>query len=507
MAGEQLMIDSTQQEYYRSRASTGIAGLDQILGGGLADKRIHLLTGAPGTGKTTFAMQFLLEGARRGESSLFVSLLQTREELNDIARSHGWSLDDLTILMLPRHLIEAAGAEQTVFSTADIELDEVMKAILDAIESLKPSRMALDSVTELEVLIDNPHQLRSQLIRLRNALLAVPTTAILTAGESLVANHPSVQTIVHGSILLRQDAPGYGETRRRLEIEKSRATKYEGGFHDFLICTGGIEVFPRLSANSGPTHPGRTISSGNQELDKMLGDGIQMGSATLMVGTSGSGKSTFVSHYVQAVAEAGELATVYCFDESRQTYIQRSRGLDLDIVRHIDEGLVDLREYNVGDLTPSQLMSDVCADVERREAKLVVIDSFSGYLSVMPYEEHPTVKLHEILRYLSSRGVATLVTMNLHGLVGPVDPDVDISYLVDSVIFMRHFEALGSVRRCISVLKKRHGTHEKTIREIEIVRGGLRLGQPLHEFTGVLSGTPQYVGRREDLLGRESDRT
>lgn len=494
------------QPYRRERAPTGVPGLDEILGGGLPTRRIYLVQGGPGTGKTTLGFQFVVEGAARGESTLYVSLLQTREELEEIAESHGWSLDGVTMLELPREVQEAAEAEQTVFTPAEVELDEVTEVILQAIEEHRPRCMVLDSISELQIIVDSPHQLRRQLIKLKRAMLKATCTALWIANEKMIEQQPVTQTIVHGAITLNRYEPGYGALRRSLEVEKVRAIDYATGLHDLVIHTGGLVAYPRLPAEATQGVDYGLVTSGNEGLDTLFGGGLSEGTTCLVMGTSGVGKSTLTALYAAAVADRGGFVSVYSFDESSDTYMRRAKGLELGITKHLESGRIELRQYRVGELSAGELMHDIRQDVEERSGKLIIIDSYTGYLNLMPHETQLATKLHELLRFLSSHGVLTLVTFNLHGLFGPISHQIDASHLADTVVLMRHFEAMGQVRQCISVIKKRHGRHERSIREVEIGPGGLRLGPPLHDFSGVLTSSPRFEGRREELLEREGDR-
>lgn len=489
------------------RIATGVSGLDELLHGGLPEGRVYLLRGGPGTGKTTLGLQFLNHGAVRDEEVLYISLLQSAQELRDTANSHGWSLDKLTMVQMPSAVQQTVEAEQTVFTPGEVELNEVSDGIIEAIREHRPTRLVLDSVSELQLIVDTPHQLRRQLMRLKQAMIDVGCTAILTASDAVVEQEPIVQTIVHGTIALRRSVPPYGESRRQLEIEKVRGMDFASGVHDFVIRTGGLTVFPRFSTAPSTKPSADIVPSGNAELDELFGGGLNAGSACLIMGTSGAGKSLLASLYTAQVAERGQFACVYCFDESRQTFLDRSRGMNLGIVDHVEAGRVDLRQYGVGDLTPGQFLQDLRDDVDQRDAKLVVVDSFTGYLNMMPHEEHLVTKLHEVLRYLSGKGVLTLVTVNLHSHVGSDGVDLPTSYLADAIVLLRHFEAMGSLRKCIAMLKRRHGAHEQTIREVETGEGGLRVGPPLHQFSGLLTGTPRYEGGRGDLFANQTSGT
>ncbi len=494
-------MTSSVQPQQRPRVSTGVEGLDQILGGGVPSERLYLVHGGPGTGKTTFGFQFLLKGVECGESALYISLLLGREELEDVMASHGWSLDSIQIAELPEEVREAAAAGQSIFSPAEVELGEVTDAIIDIINEHQPDRVVVDSISELSMLVESPYQLRRQLIKMRQSLRNAASTTLLISGEAIIDQLPTLQTIVHGSFHLELQAPAYGMTRRCLCIDKVRGVKFSGGYHDFRIRTGGLEVFARLTppAECKPT-PERVVPSGNEGLDELLGGGLSEGTNCLIVGTSGSGKSTLASLFARSVVARQERVAFHCFDESTATLVHRSRNLGLGLHAAARAGQLLLQEHEIGSLTPGRFTDAMRRDVESRGVKAVVIDSFTGFLNVMPYEENLLIHLHEMLSYLSKHGVLTLVTQGMHGLTQSDGLEVDTSYLVDTVVLMRHFETMGSIRRCISVLKKRHGRHEAAIREVDIVEGGLRVGPPLRDFSGVLTGVPRFVGEREELL-------
>jgi circadian clock protein KaiC len=488
------------------RAPTGINGLDYLLGGGLPRERIHLVHGGPGTGKTTMSFQFLLQGARAGERALYVTLLQTQAELEEIARSHGWNLEGVVLLQLPENVQEAAAAGQTVFSPAEIELDEATSAVLQGIEKYRPQRLVLDSVSELSVLVESPYQLQRQLLRLKRELTRHRCTTIFTVGDSRAENLADMQTLVHGVIGLHQEAPAYGRILRKLQITKMRGMAYVGGHHDLRIRTGGLDVFPRLRVDSTAQHLAwSTVASGNRELDLLLGGGLEEGTSCLVTGTTGVGKSTLCSLYVQAAAERGDRSLIYCFDERRETYLRRSTSLGLMISSYAEQGLIDLRNVHVGDLSPGEFIQAVRHAVDHEQVRIVAIDSLAGFMATMPSEGLLLTQLHELIAYLSMKGVLTLIVGTSHGVIGTGISEVNASYMADTVVLMRHFEAAGRMRCCISVLKKRHGTHERTIRELQINSGGIKLGMPLEQFTGVLTGAPQYVGEAGALMPKQKD--
>ncbi|MFW6062052.1 MAG: ATPase domain-containing protein [Planctomycetota bacterium] len=487
------------------RLATGTRGLDYVLRGGLPKRRIHLVHGGPGTGKTTLALQFLRTGACQGERALYVTLLQTKDELLATVRSHGWDLDGVDVLELPADVRQSTAQEQTLFTPADIELNEATDAVLRAIEEYRPQRLVFDSLTEFAALVETPYQFRRQVLRLREQLSRADCTTLLTiaTGGGAEAELESLRTMVHGVIALDSQAPLYGQPRRRLEVSKMRGMPYLEGYHDMRIRTGGIEVYPRLEV---PTERRKTswdaIPSGNERLDAMLGGGLERGTACLLTGTTGAGKSSLASLYVQSSAQRGEHAAIFCFDERRETFLRRSTGLGMEIARFVDEGLVDLRQVNAGNVSPGEFMQIVRRSVDQDGARVVVIDSLSGYLNAMPEERHLMVQLHELLSYLSAAGVLTLLVVASHGGIVGHEARIDASYVADAVLLVRHFEARGEIRRCLSVLKKRHGPHENTIREIRMSSAGIEVGEPLREFSGVLTGKPSYHGLPRDLMDR-----
>jgi len=495
-----MMADQKQSN--RSRVTTGITGLDDILYGGLPDGRVYLVAGGPGAGKTTIGLQFLYEGLRRDERVLFISLLQTRDELRDVSQSHGWSVDQLNFIELPEDVRDFIDAEQTVFEPAEVELHEVTDAIITAINKHRPQRLVLDSLSELEAIVESRYQMRRQLVKIKRALLGLdePCTSLFTSGESVVQHQPTVQTIVHGAIRLSIEPTNYGEPRRQLTIEKIRGMDFDGGQHDMTISTGGLVVYPTLIPVNKSDDDTTAIVSGNDDLDALFGGGLNRGSTCLVMGTSGVGKTTLATHYVATAAQEGQYVSIYCFDEGRRMFLNRSRGLKLGIDPHIESGRVRLNEPNPGRLSPGQLLDQIRRDVTERDAKLVVIDSYTGLLDLMDGQKRVDARIHALLNFLTSQNILTLITVNLSDAFGRASHKIDTSYLADTVVLMRHFEAMGQVRRCISVLKKRHGDHERAIREIEFSVGGLRLGPPLEEFSGVLTGSPRYEGRVKDLL-------
>ncbi len=481
--------------------SIGVPGIDQILRGGLPAGNVFLLHGGPGTGKTTLGLHFLRAGVERGERALYVSLLQTPDELRAAVASHGWTLEGIDFFEFPARVREAAVEEQTLFAAEEMELGEAVDAILEAIRRLRPQRVVLDSVGELSLLTESSHRLRHYLLKLKLELHRAGSTAVLIMGDVTGAEAYSVETMVHGVIGLFQEAPPYGGPRRRLLVSKMRGLDFAGGFHDFRIRTGGLEVYPRTEAREGrATRRLEAVSSGNRELDQLLGGGLEEGTSCLFTGTTGAGKSTLATLYVTAGAARGQRAVVFCFDESRETFLRRAAGLGLeDLAGYAEGGLVDVRQVSVGELSPGEFAYQVRRAVDVEGARIVVVDSLSGYVQSMPGGSELVVQLHELLSYLASAGVLVLLTVATSGLFSETHA-IDTSYLADTVVVLRHFEAMGRTRRCISVLKKRYGAHETTIREIGMDAGGVVLGAPLVQFSGVLTGVPTYHGKQRDLF-------
>ncbi len=483
------------------RISSGIPGLDQILLGGLPKERVYLVHGGPGAGKTTLGFQFLLEGVRQRERVLYVSLLQTRSELESILGSHGWSLEGIDLVGLPEEVLESSAQEQTLFSTVDVELHEVTDFIVDAIERYKPDRLFFDSLSELAVLVDSAYQLRRHALRLKRQTQKFNCTTLFAVIESVTDDVHSIQTIVNGVIRLGMQESVDGPPRRWLNVTKMRGVNHHGGKHDFRICTGGVEVYPRTEVAVEKTDVGwEKITSGNQELDALFGGGLEEGTACLLSGTTGAGKSTLAALYVEAAAKRGDRSIIFCFDERRQTFLRRTAGIGLEIQKYVDEGLIDLRQINVGDLSPGELAYRIRRAVDEEGVKVVVIDSVTGYLHTLDGQHQLMVQLHELLSYLGNCGVLTLLISARHTLAAQQETQIDASYLADTVVFMRNFESMGAMRHCISVLKKRHGNHEKTIREMKISHAGVELGPPLQEFQGILTGNPRFIGNTGKLL-------
>jgi circadian clock protein KaiC len=483
-------------------AATGLFGLDIILQGGLPRGRTYLIEGSPGVGKTTLGIQFLLEGVRTGERVMLVSLIETREELFDMAKSHGWNLNDIHIMELPQGVKDTASSLQTVFPPGEVEFGEMANALTEGIEQYKPDRLLLDSVSQLSMLTDSWYQLRGPILTIRDLLHRLKCTTLLTS-SNVGGQIGELVTIVHGSILMEMKAPAYGQVLREMIVKKMRGHRFITGYHNYRIRTGGLEIFawPEPKKDSGDGE-WQVLSSGIQELDDLLGGGLEEGTACLLTGSSGAGTSTLGSLYVEAAARRGENSIIFCFDERRETFIRRCASLNLNLPAYIEQGLVDLRQVNTGELSSGEFAQLVCKSVEEKRAKVVVIDSLTGYMSAIPEEKLQMVQIHELLSYLSGARVLTILVVSKFGLTDDHGAEIDASYIADTVIVLRHFEALGTIRRCIAVIKKRHGNHEHMIREFKIAAGGCQVGPPLNEFSGILTGNPVYIGKPENLLGK-----
>jgi circadian clock protein KaiC len=465
-------------------AKSGVAGLDEVLGGGFSPHRLYLVEGVPGSGKTTLAIQFLMEGVRRGEPVLYVTLSESVEELQAVAASHGWSLDGITIRELVASEASLSTDEQyTMFHPSEVELSETTKTILTDVERVKPMRVVFDSLSELRLLAGNPLRYRRQILALKQFFSGRKCTVLLLDDMTSVSHDLQVQSIAHGAVRLEQLYPEYGAERRRLIVLKYRGVRFRGGYHDYVIQRGGLSVYPRLIANETRREmTEEKLGSGIAELNHLLGGGIERGTSTLIVGAAGTGKSSLASQFVVTTAQRGENSAMFIFDESMQTLLTRAAGLGIDMRRHVDDGKISIQQVDPAELSPGEFAHAIRRAVEERHAKVVVIDSLNGYLNAMPEERFLIIQLHELLTYLGNANVATLLIGAHQGLIGSqmVTP-VDASYLADAVILMRYFESRGVVR------------------EIRLESGGIRLGEPLSDFRGVLTGVPIYEGKGESL--------
>ncbi len=486
-----------------SKAETGVQGLDDVLSGGLTRRHVFLLEGSPGTGKTTIALQFLLEGAKLGERCLYISLSESDEELRDCAQSHGMQIGDgieIFELVPPESLLDA-DQQQSLLYSSDLELGETTKLIFEAFERLKPQRVVIDSLSEIRLLAQSSLRYRRQILALKHFFSRSDATVLLLDDMTSENFDKTVHSVVHGVIHLEQLAPDYGSERRRLRVIKYRGQSFRGGYHDFTIRTGGVAVFPRLRAIEHKTDFERTtVSSGLPEFDGLLGGGIERGSSTLLIGPAGTGKSLFALQFANAAVQRGEKAAIFVFDEELGLLYARTKSMGIDLEKLHAEGLIHIEQLDAAELSPGEFAQRVRDRVSMYDAKTVIIDSINGYQASMPEENALILHMHELLQYLNRQGANTFLTVAQHGLVGDMKSPVDVTYLADSVILLRYFEALGKVRRAVSVIKKRTGPHEDTIREFKISDKGLTLGEPLSGFQGVLRGVPSFVGDQQPLL-------
>jgi circadian clock protein KaiC len=488
------------------RASTGIAGLDQILGGGLPRHRMYLIEGDPGAGKTTLAMQFLLEGVRRGEAGVYATLSETEEELRDVAGSHGWALDGITIcdLQTAEESLKA-DSQYTLFHPSEIELSETTRTVLAAVEEVKPARVVFDSLSEIRMLARDSLRYRRQVLALKHYFTGRCCTVLLLDYRTPQGGEFQLQSLTHGVLTLEHLAPEYGGQRRRLRVQKVRGVSFHDGYHDFSIDTGGLVVYPRLvAAGQRRSFAREPVSSGVDELDSLLGGGIDRGTSTMLLGPSGVGKSTLAMQYLQASARRGEHAAAFLFDETPETWLARADGLGMELRREVESATIELRQIDPAQLSPGEFAQVVCKTIDDG-TRMIVIDSLNGYLNGMPEERFLSLHVHELLAYANQQGAVTVMVMAQNGIVGTgLEAPVELSYLADNVVLLRYFEAAGQVRHAISVVKKRTGQHEKTVRELRVQAPGIHVGRQLTEFTGVLTGQLVYTAE-EPLNGRRPE--
>lgn len=476
----------------------GIDGLDDILGGGLPRNRLYLVQGDPGVGKTTLAIQFLLAGLKENEKVLYITLSETREELQMVAESHGWKLDRVELFELSAMQESLKGeAQSTFFHPSEVELNRTTKALLDKVEEVKPARVVFDSLSEMRMLAETPLRYRRQILHLKEFFAGRKCTVLLLDDRSAGAHDLQVESIAHGVLCLHRSSPEYGISRRQLSIQKIRGVKFREGNHDLLIQTGGLEIFPRLVAAEHHTKFKReSFPSGVAELDKLLGGGLDRGTSNMLMGPPGTGKSTIAIKFMLAAAERGEKVLFFIFDETIGTMVDRAAKLGMDVRPHIKSGTLRVEQVDPAEISPGELAHNIRNAVTKDDVRIVVIDSINGYLNAMPAERYLTLQLHELLAFLNQQGVITIMVLAQQGLVGNMQSTVDLTYLSDTVILLRYFEALGEVKQAISIIKKRSGDHERTIHEIFMSKAGINVSEPLRGMQGVLSGIPAFFEKK-----------
>jgi circadian clock protein KaiC len=481
-------------------APTGIAGLDDILHGGLSTGKMHLLSGTPGAGKSTFCLHFMGEGIRRGEPCLYISVAGAEDEFLTLAKASGITLDPA---FFTSHAIEITaevleGPERRIFHTAETEPAAVINDIFAEIRRVRPKRLVIDSLSDLRLLVEDEIMYRRLVLALRQEFRDGQCTVLITNNINSQRSELDLdlETICHAVLHLEQVVLGFGPSRRRLFIQKVRGRSYRSGWHDFRIVSGGVLVFPTLIAGEHRRKVQRELqASGNKELDIMFGGGLERGSSVAIVGASGSGKTTIANQCVLAAALRGERVAVYLFDETEDSYLQRAEGLGLTVAPLVEKGLITLQHVDVAEFSVGEFTAKLRGDVEERGIGTVVVDTLNGYANAMLDERYLAVHLHELLTFLSHQGVTTLLTVEQHGIFGVQTVEVkNASYLADTLILIRFFEHRGMVRRALSVVKKRRGPHEATIRELTLTSAGIVIGAPLSDLQGVLLGASVIDG-------------
>jgi circadian clock protein KaiC len=484
-----------------SPIASGVDGLDYVLRGGYAKFRSHLVEGRPGSGKTTLGLQFLIEGAKNDERCLYITLSESKRELLSVAGRHGWNLNGVEILeLVPPELSLDPSQLQTLVHSSDLELGETVQSALAEIERIKPDRVVFDSLSEIRLLSQGSLRYRRQVLALKSFFLLNKVTVLLL--DDLTAEHDdlNLHSISHGVIRMEQLSPTFGGERRRLRVIKMRGVQIRGGFHDFVIRPGGVAVFPRLVAAEHEVVEHVSPAESGSSVDKLLGGGLDRGTSTLLMGPSGVGKSTISCSYCHAALSRGEPVLVLLFDETKRIYLARASGLGMEMKAFVDDGKLLLKQVDPAELSPGELSSCIESAVEGSNVGMVVIDSLTGYLNAMSEEQHLVLQMHEILTYLNQKGVVTLLLLAHHGLIGQMAAPVNMTYLCDAVVLLRFFESGGRLRRAMSIVKKRTGPHEDTIREFRISCTGVTVGEPLDQFRGILTGAPYFEGKQSDLL-------
>jgi circadian clock protein KaiC len=491
----------------KTKAATGVEGLDHILAGGLQRGRVYLIEGSPGTGKTTIATQFLLAGAELGERGLYITLSETEDELRESAGSHGWTFNDplgIYELVPPESLLDEE-QQQSLLYSSDLELGETTKRIFEAIEAAKPRRIVVDSLSEIRLLAQSSLRYRRQVLALKHYFARNGATVVMLDDLTSDTHDKTVHSVAHGVIRLEELAPDYGAERRRLRVIKYRGQNFRGGFHDMVIKTGGVTVFPRLISSEHKKEFSRDpLPTDSPELNKLLGGGVERGSSTLVLGPAGTGKSLLTLNFAVQAIGRGDTAAMFIFDEELGLLFERAKGLGMDLAVLRDSGKLIIEQVDAAELAPGEFAQRVRTCVDEHAAQTVIIDSLNGYQAAMPEEKQLILHMHELLQFLNRQGATTFLTVAQHGLVGDMRAPVDVTYLADTVILLRYFEAMGRVRRAISVIKKRTSAHEDTIREYRIGKSGIVLGEPLTNFQGVLRGVPEMIGVDKALMHLET---
>ena len=485
-----------------ARIKTGTTGLDHVLGGGLTPGRLYLVEGTPGSGKTTLALRFLIEGREAGEPGLYVTLSETEDELRAGARSHGWDLEGFDLFELVASDGLGMDREQSLLHPSEVELGETVRGVIARVEAVRPRRVVIDSLSELRLLAQNPLRYRRQILALKHFFARRDCTVLLLDDGTSAPGDLQLHSIAHGVVTLEHAASEFGAERRRLRVVKFRGVGYRGGWHDFTIARGGLRVWPRLVAAEHASVPAtEPVGTGLAALDALLGQGLARGTNALLAGPAGVGKTTTAVACMLAALERGERAAYFLFDERLATLLARSASLGMDLVPHIDAGLLTIRQIDPAELSPGEFAGAVQHAVEADGVRMVVIDSLNAYLHAMPSDDFLLLQLHELLGYLARRGIVSLMILGQHGVTGELRSDVDVSYLADTLVLLRFFEAAGEVRKSIAVVKTRTSEHERTIREFRVDAGGILIGKPITGFTGILSGSPRYVAEPSALIG------
>jgi len=482
--------------------STGITGLDDVLNGGFPQGHFFLVEGEPGAGKTTLGLQFLMAGRGHGEALLYVTLSESEREIQKVARSHGWSLKGITVYeFTPTEDALRPEDQYSAFHPSDVEFQDAMQNILNQVDRVKPGRVVIDSLSEIRLLAGDSLRYRRQILALKHFFTNRGCTVLLLDDRTATQHDLQLQSIAHGVLMLEKVPRDYGRIRRRVQVAKMRGSAYREGYHDYTIATGGVEVYPRLVASEhtqGP--PDGVVLSGLAELDALWGGGLDRGTSALLLGPAGAGKSSIALSYAVTAARAGQFVSMFLFEELTSLACKRGAGLNLDPRPYLKGGMIHMEQIDPAELSPGEFVQHVRDTVETQDARMIIIDSLNGFMNAMPDEAHLPLQMHELLAFLNNRGVLTILVLSQAGLMGAnMTTPVDLSYLADNVMLFRYFEAAGRVRKALSVVKKRSGPHEDTIRELTMANGCITIGKALSGFRGVLTGVPTYVGSEQAL--------